>query len=349
VSNQNESGVDCGGNTSCNRCPNQQACVTGTDCQSAFCHPTNRVCAVAGCGDQVLGPNETDVDCGGTCSTKCATGKICAVNGDCVSGNCSASAKVCLAPSCTDTIRNQGETAVDCGGSSCPPCAAGQTCSSGSDCASLVCGTGVCQAPTCGDTAKNQDESDLNCGGVMSTCPPCADGRTCNGPTDCDSTLCSTTCQANGVTALFHIWDGDPADGNNMMKIALGMQNNTGAAIDSGRIRIRYYYSNEPGGTQVADCFGPDAGPTNANCDDVTNNRQPTFMTGYLELAFNANAFTVANNGTTGMWKLMVHKSDWNGNYTQSNDHSYLSRTTPGEDRKIVIYIDGAVRYGVAP
>jgi hypothetical protein len=49
------------------------------------------------------------------------------------------------------------------------------------------------------------------------------------------------------------------------------------------------------------------------------------------------------------MWMLMVHESNWAGNYTQSNDHSYLPRTTPGEARKIVIYIDGAVAYGVAP
>ena len=255
---------------------------------------------------------------------------------------------MCLAPSCTDTIRNQGETFIDCGGANtCPRCAPTQTCSSGSDCASKVCGTGVCQEPTCGDTAQNQNESDLNCGGV---CLPCADGRTCNGAADCDSTRCvDTNCNNNVVTALFNVWDGDPADGNNHMKISLGMQNNTGADIRSESIRIRYYYSDEPGGTVVSDCFQPIAGPPNASCDDLLNNNQPFFMPGYLELGFDTGAFTVANGGTTGMWNLMIHKDDWNGDYTQSNDHSYLPRTTAGENRKVVIYLDGVVRYGAAP
>jgi hypothetical protein len=133
------------------------------------------------------------------------------------------------------------------------------------------------------------------------------------------------------------------------MKIALGVQNNTGAAIDSGRIRIRYYYSNESTVADMADCYGPNAGPSDASCDDLTNNRQPTFAAGYFELAFNANGFSIPNNGTSGMFNLMVHKVDWNGNYTQSNDHSYLSRTTAGENRKVVVYLDGNVAYGIAP
>jgi hypothetical protein len=353
VSNQGESGVDCGGETSCSRCGEQQACGANTDCAtSLFCHPINDVCAVEGCGDGFLNGSETDTDCGGTCSTKCSTSDTCKVNGDCVSSNCSAS--VCLAPSCSDMIRNQGETFTDCGGpessNGCPRCAPSQTCSSGSDCTSKVCGTGVCQAPTCGDTAQNQDESDVNCGGVTSGCQRCADGRTCDDAGDCDSTRCiNGGCMGNAVTALFNVWDGDPADDNNHMKIALGMQNNTGQEIDSGAIRIRYYYSNEPGGTQVADCFGPIGGPANANCEDLLNTNQPFFMPGYLELGFDAGAFKVANGGTTGMWNLMVHKDDWAGVYTQSNDYSYLSRTTAGENRKVVIYLEGVVRYGAAP
>jgi hypothetical protein len=45
----------------------------------------------------------------------------------------------------------------------------------------------------------------------------------------------------------------------------------------------------------------------------------------------------------------MIHRADWGGTYVESNDHSYLSRTTAGENRKVVVYIDGAVRYGIAP
>ena len=44
-----------------------------------------------GCNDGIKNGNETDVDCGGSCATKCAGGKSCAVAGDCVSGTCAAS------------------------------------------------------------------------------------------------------------------------------------------------------------------------------------------------------------------------------------------------------------------
>jgi hypothetical protein len=307
------------------------------------------LCAAAGCSDGFKGPNETDVDCGGACTTKCGTNQACSGGGDCVSANCVGN--LCRAATCSDGIRNQGESFADCGGSSgCPRCAPGDTCTAGTDCESKVCGGGTCQAATCGDTAKNQDESDVNCGGVVSMCPRCADGRTCATAGDCDSTRCATTCQNNTVTALYYVWDGDPADGNNHMKIAFGIQNNTGAAIDSGQLRIRYYFSNEPGGTQTADCFiGPEPAPAGTGCDDISNGGQPTFGTGYFELAFNGGGFSVPNNGTSGMFRLMVHRPDWLNNYTQSNDHSYLSRTTPGENRKIVVYLGGNVVYGVAP
>ncbi len=44
-------------------------------------------------------------------------------------------------PTCTDGIKNQGETDVDCGGSLCPTrCAGGRSCSDDSDCASKLCG-----------------------------------------------------------------------------------------------------------------------------------------------------------------------------------------------------------------
>jgi hypothetical protein len=77
------------------------------------------------CSDGVKNGSETDVDCGGSCSTKCQNGKVCAGNVDCVSSLCSGG--ICqAAPSCTDGIKNGTETGVDCGGS-CPACAASCT------------------------------------------------------------------------------------------------------------------------------------------------------------------------------------------------------------------------------
>jgi PGF-pre-PGF domain-containing protein len=73
--------------------------------------------------------------------------------------------------SCNDTVQNQNETGVDCGGV-CPAC------------------------PTCFDGLMNQDETNIDCGGVCTACPTCSDGIKnqgesgvdCGGPcSDCES------------------------------------------------------------------------------------------------------------------------------------------------------------------
>jgi beta-glucosidase len=46
------------------------------------------VTATASCTDTFKNGSETDVDCGGACTTKCANGRTCAINADCQSGNC---------------------------------------------------------------------------------------------------------------------------------------------------------------------------------------------------------------------------------------------------------------------
>lgn len=94
------------------------------------------------------------------------------------------------APTCTDAVRNGGESDVDCGGP-CAACADGRGCSSEADCVSGVCDDGVCvatsAAPTCADGFSNGSESDVDCGGG---CPPCGVGRSCRTRTDCQSGQC---------------------------------------------------------------------------------------------------------------------------------------------------------------
>ncbi len=51
----------------------------------------------------------------------------------------------CSATNCGDGVRNGTETDVDCGGGTCPACAAGAACGVGSDCLSTVCSGSVCQ------------------------------------------------------------------------------------------------------------------------------------------------------------------------------------------------------------
>ncbi|CAF1389707.1 unnamed protein product [Adineta steineri] len=98
-------------------------------------------------------------------------------------------------PTCTDSVKNQDETGVDCGGSICSTkCAAGLTCRANSDCVSAVCTSGVCQAATCFDKVKDTDETDVDCGG---SCPnQCATGQACGGDADCVGEVCtSSICQ----------------------------------------------------------------------------------------------------------------------------------------------------------
>lgn len=42
------------------------------------------------CNDGIKNGSETDVDCGGSCSTKCASGKGCSIGGDCTTATCTA-------------------------------------------------------------------------------------------------------------------------------------------------------------------------------------------------------------------------------------------------------------------
>jgi hypothetical protein len=73
---------------------------------------------------------------------------------------------------CTDNIKNQNETDVDCGGV-CDKCANGRSCLTDSDCESGYCNPDdECSAPSCYDGWRNGNETDVDCGG---NCMPCPD------------------------------------------------------------------------------------------------------------------------------------------------------------------------------
>jgi len=140
------------------------------------------------CFNGVKDGNETDIDCGGNVCDPCTEpGDACLVNSDCSSNYCVDG--VCIAATCSDGVRNQDESAVDCGGV-CDPCGLGVECYYDSDCESLYCdSTGICAEPSCSDGIRNGDEEGVDCGG---SCPyECTAGRTdcmVNGEldTDCD-------------------------------------------------------------------------------------------------------------------------------------------------------------------
>jgi hypothetical protein len=53
-------------------------------------------CALPTCSDAILNQYESDVDCGGTCGTKCTAGQRCNTGADCASQVCNSG--VCEAP-----------------------------------------------------------------------------------------------------------------------------------------------------------------------------------------------------------------------------------------------------------
>ncbi|MFB6262190.1 MAG: fibrinogen-like YCDxxxxGGGW domain-containing protein [Bradymonadaceae bacterium] len=70
-------------------------------------------------------------------------GTGCAMEDDCDGGTCVDGA--CVSPSCSDGVRNQDETDIDCGGEHCAPCPTGKQCSRDRDCQSGVCVGGTCR------------------------------------------------------------------------------------------------------------------------------------------------------------------------------------------------------------
>jgi hypothetical protein len=142
VKNGTETDVDCGGGV-CPKCAAGKACSGKWDCTTDFCVPTLKVCAVPTCTDGYKNGNETDVDCGGGTCSKCANGKQCDQNSDCASAYCNQGLNLCQTPTCTDGIKNNGETDIDCGGPCPNKCAAGKGCQVDSDCFSDSCDGGT--------------------------------------------------------------------------------------------------------------------------------------------------------------------------------------------------------------
>ena len=201
------SGVTC---TAMDGCHLAGTCSSATGTCSTPNAPDGTLCSFApgpgvctaghcteSCSDAVMDGDETDVDCGGTCSP-CAAGLRCRINADCTMG-CIASTQRCASSQCADQQRDGTETDVDCGGNACPRCALNQHCSFDTDCLSSACDTlsFSCVANACADHHRDDVETDVDCGG---TCPPCGLGLRCIRSSDCVSNACdavSFTCDAS--------------------------------------------------------------------------------------------------------------------------------------------------------
>lgn len=101
---------------------------------------TPDACRTSTVADGIKDGDETDVDCGGSSPTKCASGKACLVAADCASGVCAAASKRCVAPRSDDFVRDGHGPEIGCGGPWDRKCAAGHACLVDSDCESNGCG-----------------------------------------------------------------------------------------------------------------------------------------------------------------------------------------------------------------
>jgi hypothetical protein len=206
-----EGDVDCGGSCAA-KCARGQACHSTADCLgSPFTHgpQLGKMCLYGVCGgscsDGVKDGDETDVDCGGSCSL-CANGAACLRDVDCSSASCAFG--LCVAQSCSNGVTDtrNGETDVDCGGTHCAACANLKRCKTNSDCQSGTCGVGVlvCEASTCIDGVKDGTESGVDCGG--GSCSPCGVGggcrvyRDCVGRGACVAGTCNAPTCSDGIT-----------------------------------------------------------------------------------------------------------------------------------------------------
>jgi hypothetical protein len=149
-----------------------------------------------GSGGAMLGPcenethdaNESDTDCGGTSvCPRCGANQACSSSSDCATGYCEGNR--CTVPGCTDGLRNQDETDVDCGGVCAPGyrCEIDEGCSLARDCLSSYCWEGLCTSH-CASGTKDGDETGVDCGGQE--CGKCDDGQGCLVPGDCLSGVC---------------------------------------------------------------------------------------------------------------------------------------------------------------
>ncbi|HKO49802.1 MAG TPA: hypothetical protein VJV79_18860 [Polyangiaceae bacterium] len=169
----------------------------GTACTYKCDAPTGK-CLAAGCGDTAKNGDETDIDCGGSCSG-CKVGDDCKGDTDCVypaSARCINNQ--CAAASCTDGVKNGTETDTDCGGTCAKRCAVNQSCTLNSDC--LLPDSGHCTALkcvpfSCIDGIKNGSETDKDCGGTCAA--DCGIGFGCGMDSDCSTAAClGTACVA---------------------------------------------------------------------------------------------------------------------------------------------------------
>ena len=98
----------------------------------------------------------------------CVEASRCFIDQDCLSNLCRG--QTCQGSTCDDNVQNGDESAVDCGGQTCPGCSVGRSAPS-TRLPIGVCVDGQCRGSECGNGRLDEDETDVDCGGFLPGLP----------------------------------------------------------------------------------------------------------------------------------------------------------------------------------
>ncbi len=203
-------------------------CAEPADCESNVCQ--NNECRPELCGNGELDPDESDIDCGGSCGG-CEPEQMCVDDEDCIGLDCTSD--VCV-PNCNDGVKNNTEADTDCGPGCLVACAINDSCENDIDCTSEFCHptTGLCTEPSCSDEILNGDEVEEDCGGP--DCDPCSGICTLN--SQCVSGICYGNACVENVNGCTVANSMDLRTGNPTVTINFGGA--TGNNYDPRCIRV---------------------------------------------------------------------------------------------------------------
>lgn len=192
----------CGADGECrDKCAAASECVSGQQCVQGTCADEDEL--VDGALTTVT-PCAYSSDCLGAlvcrdhvCDEECKSTKDCVAPATCVetTNADNGTVHVCQSPTgptmkpahCSNKVKDEDESAIDCGGADCFGCEGGTPCTAASDCVSAICDDQICTHANCTDLTHNGTETGQDCGGPE--CPPCAGQQPCTQPTDCQGGL----------------------------------------------------------------------------------------------------------------------------------------------------------------
>ncbi len=159
---------------------------------------------------------------------------------------------------------------------------------------------------------------------------------------------------ASDLQILFNN-NGNTATSSNMINANFKVVNNGTSSINLADLKIRYFYTADSDKAQNFFCDHAgmlDKWTYTGVTDKVTGTfvkMSPSMSTAdtYLEVGFKSGAGTLSAGGYIEI-QTRVARTDWT-NYDLSNDYSFNTFSTYGENDNIAVYLSGNFMFGVDP